>query len=475
MGKPTGFLEFERKINPCREVGERVRDFREFKTALDAGPRREQAARCMNCGVPFCQSGEKFGRAVSGCPLHNLIPEWNDLIYKGRDKEALERLTKVNPFPEFTGRVCPALCEAGCTCGLNGEPVTVHDNELYLAELGFEKGFIHPQPPAKRCGKRVAVIGSGPAGLAAAYRLNRLGYTVNVYERAGRAGGLLTYGIPCMKLEKAVVERRISLMEAEGVTFVLNTDVGSADKASEILAANDAVILCCGAKKPRNVNFPGREGKGIHFAVDYLSSVTETLLGGYEAFPIDAKGKSVVVIGGGDTGNDCVGTAIRQGCKSVVQLEMMPRPPKTRAKGNEWPQWQNILRTDYGQTEAAAVFGRDPRLFRTTVSEAQGDAEGNIISVTAVTQSDDGGAPREQRLECDLLLIAAGFIGCEDYVASAFGLERDGRGNISCPESHVTANPKVFSAGDARTGQSLVVRAIADGLACADEVDSFLK
>lgn len=474
MGKPTGFLEFQRDVAPCRAPGERVLDFCEFKKALVTQPRREQAARCMNCGVPFCQSGEKFGRAVSGCPLHNLIPEWNDLIYKCRDKEALARLTKVNPFPEFTGRVCPALCEAGCTCGLNGEPVTVRDNELYLSEYGFGAELIRPCPPEKRSGRKVAVIGSGPAGLAAAYRMNRLGHYVTVYERADRAGGLLTYGIPCMKLDKAVVERRISLMESEGVGFVLNADIG-AGMAEEILREYDAVILCCGAKKPRNVNFPGREGKGIHYAVDYLSSVTETLLGGHEGFPIDASGKNVVVIGGGDTGNDCVGTAIRQGCKSVIQLEMMPCPPKTRAKGNEWPQWQNILRTDYGQQEAQAVFGGDPRMFCTTVSEAQGDADGNIVSVTAATRSEDGSTVHEQRLQCDLLLIAAGFIGCEDYVASAFGLERDGRGNISCRANHATANPKVFSAGDARTGQSLVVRAIADGLACADEVDSFLK
>ena len=333
MGKPTGFLEFQRDVAPCRAPGERVLDFCEFKKALGTQPRREQAARCMNCGVPFCQSGEKFGRAVSGCPLHNLIPEWNDLIYKCRDKEALARLTKVNPFPEFTGRVCPALCEAGCTCGLNGEPVTVRDNELYLSEYGFGAELIRPCPPEKRSGRKVAIIGSGPAGLAAAYRMNRLGHYVTVYERADRAGGLLTYGIPCMKLDKAVVERRISLMESEGVGFVLNADIG-AGRAEEILREYDAVVLCCGAKKPRNVNFPGREGKGIHYAVDYLSSVTETLLGGHERFPIDASGKSVVVIGGGDTGNDCVGTAIRQGCKSVVQLEMMPCPPQSRAPGN---------------------------------------------------------------------------------------------------------------------------------------------
>jgi len=485
MGKPTGFLEFDRRGNPGQPPLERIRHWNEFHPMLPEGERRRQGGRCMDCGVPFCQSGVELAGMFTGCPLHNLVPEWNDLVYTGNLGHALSRLCKTNSFPEFTGRVCPALCEAACTCGLNGDPVTVKENELAIIEYGFASGAMEPRPPKVRTGKRVAVVGSGPAGLAAAQQLNRRGHTVTVFEREDRVGGLLMYGIPNMKLEKQIVRRRAELMAAEGVEFRVNCDVGRDVSAQELLEDYDAIILCCGAKKPRGL--PVAEGiNGAYFAVDFLASTTKALLDGglAEGAYISARDKDVVIVGGGDTGNDCVGTAIRHGCRSVVQLEMMPKAPDNRAPDNPWPQWPKICKTDYGQEEAIAVFGADPRRYQATVKECRTDENGTLSSIVTVRlepKMEDGRRVMEEvpgseeELPCQLLLIAVGFLGPEDYVADAFGVGRDGRSNVStAPGGCATGIDKVFAAGDMRRGQSLVVWGIAEGRAAAREVDEFL-
>lgn len=477
MGKPTGFLEYTRQGNPCEPPLERIQHWSEFHPRLGRDERRRQGARCMECGVPFCQSGQVLNGMVSGCPLNNLVPEWNDLIYTRNFTYALQRLLKTNNFPEFTGRVCPALCESACTCGLNDTPVTIKENELGIIEDAFEKGLMRPRPPALRSGKRVAVVGSGPAGLACADQLNHRGHLVTVYERSDRIGGLLMYGIPNMKLEKNIIERRADLMASEGVIFETGVDVGKDLPAQTLLSEFDAVVLCCGAGKPRDLTVPGREGAGVYFAVDFLSESTRKILSPDYKPTVTAKGKRVIVIGGGDTGNDCVGTSIRQGCKSVLQLEMMPKAPDARTADNPWPEWPKISKTDYGQEEAIAVFGADPRCYQTTVTEMLRNEKGSLTAVKTISL-DSSLKPiegSEQIMECDLLLLAAGFLGPQDYVLDALSLTRTPRSCVQTPDgSYATSAARVFSAGDMRRGQSLVVWAIQEGRCAAREVDEFL-
>jgi len=480
MGKATGFLEYERHEDPWVAAPVRIKDFSEFHEHLSEDERRCQAARCMDCGVPMCQSAISLKGMVTGCPLHNLIPEWNDEIYKGHFEHALSRLLKTSSFPEFTGRVCPALCEKACINGYCGESVTIHDNELFLIEKGFEEGWMKPCIPPVRSGKSVAVVGAGPAGLAAADRLNKRGHEVTVYEREDRIGGLLMYGIPNMKLDKKVIERRKKLMEEEGVVFKTGVDVGRDITFEELLKDNDAVILSCGAKKPRDLSLPGREEcKDIYFAVDFLKSATKDLLSGNDKWTISAKGKNVVIVGGGDTGNDCLGTCIRQGAKNVIQLEMMPKPPKERRGDNPWPEWPKVLKTDYGQQEAIEVFGKDPRIYETTVKELK-QKNGKLSSIKTVKVAFEGRKlievkGSENEIDCDLLIIAAGFLGCEDYIANETKVSLTERGNVDAKEGdYRTSVPKVFSAGDMRRGQSLVVWAIAEGRHCAAAVDEYL-
>ena len=479
MGKPTGFLEYQRQGNPAQAPLERIKHYGEFHAHLSREQRRRQGARCMECGVPFCQSGAVLGGMVSGCPLHNLVPEWNDLIYTGNFGHALERLLKTNNFPEFTGRVCPALCEAACTCGLSGDPVTIKENELGIIEDAWQSGLIRPHVPQNRTGKRVAVVGSGPAGLACADQLSRRGHSVTVFEREDRPGGLLMYGIPNMKLEKSIVQRRLDLMTAQGVVFQTGVDIGRNLDAEELMREYDAVVLCCGASNPRDLAVPGREAAGVWFAVDFLKQTTRSLLnsaledGNYPS----ARGKRVVIVGGGDTGNDCVGTCIRHGCASVTQLEMMPKAPEQRAENNPWPEWPRVCKTDYGQEEAIAVFGQDPRIYQSTVAEIMMDSKGMLRGVKTV-KLDRSLKPvpnTEAVLECDLLLIAAGFLGAQTYVPEAFGVELTPRSCVKTQNTGYATNvPKVFAAGDMRRGQSLVVWAIQEGRAAAREVDAYL-
>ncbi len=488
MGKPTGFMEYERENAAAVTPKERIKNFDEFHAPLSKEKQQLQAARCMNCGVPFCQSGMDIMGMTSGCPLHNLIPEWNDLVYTGNWEQAYSRLMKTDNFPEFTGRVCPALCEAACTCGHWEDPVSVKENELGIVEHAFEAGYAQAVPPRVRTGKKVAVIGSGPAGLAAADQLNKRGHSVTVYERDDRVGGLLMYGIPNMKLEKWVIDRRIDIMKEEGVAFITNANVGKEIKPTKLLKEYDRIILACGAKNPRDINAPGRDAKGIYFAVDFLTANTKSLLDSElkDNKYTSAKGKKVVIIGGGDTGNDCVGTSIRHGAASVVQLEMMPKAPDTRAENNPWPEWPRISKTDYGQEEAIAVFGNDPRIYQTTVKEFLKDKNGNLngIKIVKLESKKDEATGRmqmvevpgsEEKMDADIVLIAAGFLGTEDYVAKAFGLELTARTNVATPEgSYKTNIENVFTAGDMRRGQSLVVWAIREGREVAREVDKSL-
>ena len=489
MGKNDGFMIYKRVEDSWIEPSSRIKNFKEFHNHLDDRERREQAARCMNCGVPMCQSAIKLAGMVTGCPLHNFIPEWNDALYKGQYDMAAWRLLKTSSFPEFTGRVCPALCEKACNCGNGGdikEAVTIHDNELYIIEKAFESGYMKPQIPKVRSDKKIAVIGSGPAGLAVADLLNRRGHNVTVYERDDRIGGLLMYGIPNMKLDKKIVERRVNLMKAEGVTFITNADVGRNVDAKQLLSEYDAVALCCGAKKPRPLSAQGSEAQGIMFAVDWLKSVTKSLLDSdfSDKNFFDPKGKHVVILGGGDTGNDCTGSSIRLGAASVTQLEMMPCPPAERQPNNPWPQWPKVLKTDYGAQESIEKFGHDPRVYKTTIKEVY-QKDGKVCGIKTVQvefKNVDGKRTlceiegSEKELPADLILIAAGFLGCEDYTANAFGVPLSPRNTVatSGADSYFTGTDKVFTAGDMHRGQSLVVWAIAEGRECAREIDEYL-
>lgn len=484
MGKPTGFLEIERKVSEEVEPQKRISNFKEFHIHLNKDQQACQGARCMDCGVPFCQSGKMLEGMVSGCPLNNLIPEWNDLVYHNNYKQALSRLLKTNNFPEFTSRVCPALCEAACTCGLNGEPVTVKENEHGIIEDAYEKGLIKPCPPKQRIDKKIAIIGSGPAGLAAADQLNKRGYQVTVYERDDRIGGLLMYGIPNMKLEKDVIDCRVAIMKAEGVIFKTNCGIETKEQVKELLNQYDRVILACGSRKARNIDVPGCQGKGIYYAVDYLTMVTKSLLNSdlKDQKYVNTKDKNVLVIGGGDTGNDCVATAIRLGCKSVMQLEMMPELPEIRSEDNPWPQWPRIKKTDYGQEEAIAIFGHDPRCYQTTVKEFILDKKGNVKQAILISLEPKENketkrvemvpvSGSEKTIDVDLVLIAAGFIGCEDHVAKAFGIKLAPRGNVLSNQNYQTNIKNLYVAGDMRRGQSLVVWAIKEGREVARSVD----
>lgn len=480
MGKPTGFKEFERKKVDWRLPIVRLNDFDEIYTRPTDEHLRTQGARCMDCGVPFCQSN-------TGCPIDNLIPEWNDLVYNGRWREALDRLHKTNNFPEFTGRVCPAPCEGACVLGITNPPVTIKNIESAIIDRAFENGWVHASPPAIRTGKSVAIIGSGPAGLAAADQLNKVGHSVTVYERADRIGGLLTYGIPNMKLDKGVVERRLKLMSAEGVKFITNADVGKNVDPKQLLSENHAVLLATGATKPRDLPIPGRHLNGVHFAMEFLTANTKSLLDSNlsDGKHISAKGKRVVVIGGGDTGCDCIGTSLRHGCSQLVNFELLDRPPNERASDNPWPQWPRVFRTDYGHEEAEEKFGRDPREYCILSKEFIDDGNGNVTGIKTVRVQwirKDGKfvmeeiAGSEQVIGADLVLLAMGFLGPEHYVSEILGIENDPRSNYKAEHGQFTTNVEgVFAAGDCRRGQSLVVWAINEGRGAARAIDTYLR
>ena len=514
MGKPTGFLDYERETAKVLPPKERIQNFNEFRIPLNKEKQKLQGARCMACGVPFCQSGMMIGGMASGCPLHNLVPETNDLVYTGNWKQAFLRLNNTHSFPEFTSRVCPALCEAACTCNLNGDPVSTKENEKAIIETAYAEGWVKPQIPPVRTGKTIAVIGSGPSGLAAAQQLNRRGHSVTVFERNDRIGGLLRYGIPNMKLEKQIIDRKIDCLKKTGIEFVTGTEIANGKnnqnpavakgdemagyltdakvknvKAEKLLEEYDAVDLACGASNPRDIKVTGRDAKGIYFAVDFLKTTTRSLLNSNFADGkyVSAKGKKVLVIGGGDTGNDCVGTSIRQGAVAVTQLEMMPKLPETRAANNPWPEWPRVLKTDYGQQEAIAKFGHDPRIYETTVKEIVKNKDGQVCAAKCVKlaweKDPETGRMNmkeipdsEYTIECDLILIAAGFLCTQKYVADAFGVKLNARTNVeTAPGEHKTNVDKVYTCGDMHRGQSLVVWAIREGRDAAKEVDTFLN
>jgi glutamate synthase (NADPH/NADH) small chain len=487
MGKPTGFLEFQRELPGSRAPEERIHDWLEFHDHMPETKLQEQGARCMDCGVPFCHTGTLLSGMASGCPINNLIPEWNDLVYRGLWREALERLLKTNNFPEFTGRVCPAPCEGSCVLGISEPAVTIKSVECAIIDKGFDEGWIVAEPPAKRTGMKVAVVGSGPSGLACADQLNHAGHAVTVFERDDRVGGLLMYGIPNMKLDKRLVQRRVDLMAAEGVTFVTGTEIGRDMSAASLLEEFDAVSLCGGATNPRDLPIEGRELQGVHFAMEFLRANTKSLLDSNHADGtyISANDKDVIVIGGGDTGTDCVGTSMRHGCKSLTQFEILPRPPDERASDNPWPEWPKVYLLDYGQAEVKAVFGADPRRYCITTKRFVGDAQGRVAELHTVDVewvSENGGRPvmkeiagSERVWPAQLVLLAMGFLGPEDPVLTQLQVERDERSNARAAFGEFATNvPGVFAAGDLRRGQSLIVWAIAEGRQAAREIDRYL-
>jgi len=488
MGKPTGFMEYNRELPEDRPPQERIKDWDEFHLQLSEEKQSIQGARCMDCGIPFCSSGVLLNGMYTGCPIHNLIPEWNDLVYKGHWKEAYDRLARTNNFPEFTGRVCPAPCEGACTVGISDPMITIKSNECAIIDKAFEEGWVTLGTPTKRTGKKVAVVGSGPSGLACADQLNKAGHRVTVFERADRIGGLLMYGIPNMKLDKKkVVQRRVNLMATEGVEFITNTEVGTNYPAESLLKDFDAVVLCGGATKPRDLKVEGRELAGVHFALEFLGSNTKSLLDSdlTDGKNISAEGKNVIIIGGGDTGTDCVATSIRHKCASVNQFEIMPKPPECRTENNPWPQWPKVLKTDYGQEEAIYLYGKDPRTYCITAKKIIGDEKGHVKEVLTVNvewKKDESGRfgpveiPGTEKVwPADLVLLAMGFLGPDNTVVDALGVERDGRSNAKAEYGvHATNVKGVFAAGDMRRGQSLIVWAINEGRSAASEVDKYL-
>ena len=481
MGKPTGFKEFDRKKVPWRMPVVRLNDYDEIYTEHKIDHLREQGARCMDCGVPFCQS-------ATGCPIDNLIPEWNDLVYNNRWKEAIERLHKTNNFPEFTGRTCPAPCEGSCVLGINHPPVTIKNIENAIIDRAWAEGWITPEPPPVRTGKSVAVVGSGPAGLSAADQLNKAGHKVTVYERANRPGGLLQYGIPNMKLSKQAVQRRIDKLTAEEVEFIVNADVGKDVDPKQLVEQFDAVLLACGATKPRDLPIPNRDARGVHFAMEFLTANTRQVVHGDALGDdfISAEGKDVIVIGGGDTGTDCIATSLRHGCRSIVNFELLPKPPEDRADDNPWPEWPRIFRVDYGHEEASAKFGRDPREYQILSKEFVVDDQGALVGIKTVEvqwTKDDSGKWQMAEIEgsekqwpAQLILLSMGFLGPEQYLPEAMGFETDPRSNFKAEHGQfATSVDKVFAAGDCRRGQSLVVWAINEGRGAARAIDLFLQ
>lgn len=488
MGKATGFIEVERKPIADRDPIERLEDWEETHVHPEYKKVQEQGSRCMDCGTPYCHTGMELANMASGCPINNLIPEFNELVYRGRWKDAYHRLAKTNNFPEFTGRVCPAPCEGSCVLGVIEPPVTIKNIEQSIVDRAWEEGWITPTAPEELTGKKVAVVGSGPAGLSAADQLNQAGHLVTVYERADRIGGLLMYGIPNMKLQKEIVNRRVDLMREEGVTFITHTEIGKDLPSKQLMDEFDAVILCCGATKPRDLPIEGRELRNIRYAMEFLGPNTQELWdlreGKAAEFSQLAKDKHVVIIGGGDTGTDCVGTSLRHGCKSVTQLEIMPKPPEERAANNPWPEWPKTFKVDYGQEEAAAVQGEDPRQYLVSSSKFEGDENGNVkaVHVHDVEWVSENGRymPKkvegtERVLDADLVLLAMGFLGPESTIVEELGLDQDARSNVQAEYGKFTTSiEKVFAAGDMRRGQSLIVWAINEGRAVARECDRFL-
>ena len=487
MGDPTGFMQHDRELEPDRSPEERINDWKEFHKHLPEDKLKTQGSRCMDCGIPFCQTGDMLEGLTSGCPINNLIPEWNDLVFKGLWREALDRLHKTNNFPEFTGRVCPAPCEGSCVLGINEPAVTIKSIECTIIDKGFEEGWVVPEPPKVRTGKEVAVVGSGPAGLACAAQLNKAGHLVTVFERDDRIGGLLMYGIPNPHLDKTIVDRRVSLLKDEGIKFVTSTEIGKDYPSQKLVEDFDAVVICTGATRPRDLPIEGRELKGIHFAMDFLRANTKSLLdsnledGNY----ISAKDKNVIVLGGGDTGTDCVATSMRHGCKSLLQFEILPTPPLERASDNPWPQWPKVYSLSYGQEEAMAVFGEDPRKYQVLTTKLVGDEDGNVKELHTVKiewQNGDNGRPSfkevpgsEEVWPAERVFLALGFLGPEDTVLGQLNIERDDRSNAKAEYGkYMTSIEGVFAAGDARRGQSLVVWAINEGREAARECDLYL-